>query len=151
MKSKIDAGIAPDDGGEQVGRNTQVGRDTPSSDSEIRCVSREVAQGSQSWRLPTHCYTRHWPDCIALPVLAFTDSLLYTPLAGLYRPTSPGVYRLIAIYAIGRTVSPYQSWRLPTHYHARYWPDCIALPVLALTDSLPRALLAGLYSSTGHE
>ena len=88
MKSKTDAGIAPDDGGEQVGRNTQGGRNTPSSASEIRCVSREVAQGSQSWRLPTHCYTRHRPDCIALPVLALTDSLPYALLAGLYRPTS---------------------------------------------------------------
>jgi hypothetical protein len=66
MKSETDAGIAPDDGGEQVGRNT------PSSDSEIRCVSREVAQGSQSWRLPTHCHTRYWPDCIALPAKSET-------------------------------------------------------------------------------
>jgi hypothetical protein len=80
MKSETEAGIAPDEPGEQVGRNTR------SSDSEIRCVSREVAQGSQSWRLPTHFYIRHRADCIALPVLAVTGSLPYALLAGLYRP-----------------------------------------------------------------
>jgi len=42
MKSEADAGRAICSGGERVGRNT------PSSDSEIRCVSHKVAQGSQS-------------------------------------------------------------------------------------------------------
>jgi hypothetical protein len=43
MKSETDA---PDDG--RAIRQEQVGRNTPSSDSEIRCVSHKVAQDSQS-------------------------------------------------------------------------------------------------------
>jgi hypothetical protein len=73
MKSETEAGIAPDEPGGQVGRNTR------SSDSEIRCVSREVAQASPSWRLPTHCYIRHRPDCIALPVISGTTPDIGSP------------------------------------------------------------------------
>jgi hypothetical protein len=45
MKSETEA--ADDDRAICRGRE-QVGRNTPSSDSEIRCVSREVVEGSQS-------------------------------------------------------------------------------------------------------
>jgi hypothetical protein len=80
MKSETEAGMAIRRGGEQVGRNT------PSSDSEIRCVSRKVAQGSQSgaYRLMT------------VRAIGRTVS-----------PYRSGAYRLMTIRAIARTVSPY--------------------------------------------
>jgi hypothetical protein len=124
MKSETEA--ADDDraicrGREQVGRNTQVGRNPPSSDSEIRCVSREVVEGSQSgaYRL------------ITIRAIGRTVS-----------PYRSGAYRLITIRAIGRTVSPYRSgaYRLIAK---RAIGRTVSPYRPALIDSLPCALLAG--------
>ena len=41
---------------------------TPSSDSEIRCVSHKVTQGSQSGAYRLMTIRAVGPDCIALPV-----------------------------------------------------------------------------------